>query len=381
MPKFDTICVHAGKQWDEYTGALEAQIQQSVSFRQRGIGEPIGFEYARMSNPSRQILERCISELEGYNHSVCFGSGIAAELALMHTLSAGDHVLFCEDTYGGTYRMMKLILSRFGLESDFIKMDNPKEISKHVKKNTKMIFVETPTNPLLDVIDLKMVGEVAKAHNLLYVVDNTFLTPVFLQPKKFGADVVVHSITKYLGGHNDVVAGSLSFDSPELKEKLGFMIKATGAVLSPFECYLSLRGIKTLDLRMKKHDENHRKIAAYLEGHPKVAKVYSTTLASHPKKALHELQCTGHGGTFSFELKGGLESARKFVKGLLLCVFGESLGATETIISHPPTMSHASIPADVRRAKGIGEGLLRISCGIENADDLIEDLEKGFAKV
>lgn len=312
---------------------------------------------------------------------MCFGSGIAAELALMQTLTAGDHVIFCEDTYGGTYRLMKLILSRFGLKSDFIKMYEPEEISKFVTKDTKMVFVESPTNPLMDVIDLKAVGEVAHRRGLLYVVDNTFLTPVFQQPKNFGADVVVHSITKYLAGHNDVVGGSLSFDAPELREKLGFLIKATGAVISPFECYLTLRGIKTLDLRMRKHDSNHRKIAAYLEAHPKVKRVLSTSLPSHPKHSLHNSQASGHGGTFSFELKGGLESAKKFVKGLELWTFGESLGGVESLISHPPAMSHAAIPAEVRRAKGIGDGLLRLSCGIENADDLIADLENGFLVV
>lgn len=378
MAKFDTACVHAGKQQDPNNGAIVAPIQQAVTFRQRGIGEPIGFEYARMGNPSRQILERNISELEGYRHSVCFGSGIAAELALMHTLSSGDHVLFCEDTYGGTYRLMNAVLKRFGLENDFIKMDDPDSISRHVKRNTKMIFVESPTNPLLGVIDLKRVGEVAKEHGLLYAVDNTFLTPVFQQPRKFGADVVVHSITKYLGGHNDVVGGSLSFDDEALKEKLGLLIKATGAVISPFECYLTLRGIKTLDVRMKKHDENHRKIAKYLEGHKKVERVYSTSLDSHPKKRLHDSQASGHAGTFSFELKGGLEAAKKFVKGVELWTFGESLGGVESLVSHPPTMSHASVPRDVRIAKGINDGLLRLSCGIENADDLAEDLEKGL---
>ncbi len=381
MAHFDTLCVHAGGQQDPHNGSIVAPIQQAVTFRQAGIGEPIGFEYARMSNPTREILERNISELEGYAHSVCFGSGIAAELALMQTLKAGDHVIFCEDTYGGTYRLMKLILGRFGLKSDFIKMDNPDAISEHVTKDTKMVFVESPTNPLMDVIDLKHVGEVAKKHGLLYVVDNTFLSPVFQQPKKFGADVVVHSITKYLAGHNDVVGGSLSFDAPELKEKIGFLIKATGAVISPFECYLTLRGIKTLDLRMRKHDSNHRKIATYLEAHPKVSKVFSTSLASHPKQVLHNSQASGHGGTFSFEMEGGLESAKKFVKGLSLWTYGESLGGVESLISHPPTMSHASIPPEVRRQKGIDDGLLRLSCGIENHDDLIADLEMGFARL
>lgn len=381
MPKFDTLCVHAGKQQDPHNGSIVAPIQQAVTFRQAGIGEPIGFEYARMGNPTREILERNVSELEGYKHSVCFGSGIAAELALMHTLNAGDHVIFCEDTYGGTYRLMNLILNRFGLKSDFIKMDNPDGISKFVTKDTKMVFVESPTNPLMDVIDLKHVGEVAKKHGLLYVVDNTFLTPVFQQPKKFGADMVVHSITKYLAGHNDVVGGSLSFDAPAFKEKLVFLIKATGAVISPFECYLTLRGIKTLDLRMRKHDSNHRKIAEYLKAHPKVARVFSTSLTSHPKHALHNSQASGHAGTFSFELKGGLESAKKFVKGLSLWTFGESLGGVESLVSHPPTMSHAAVPREVRLKKGISDGLLRLSCGIENADDLIADLERGFSKL
>lgn len=381
LAAFDTLCVHSGEQQDKHTGAVVAPIQQSVTFRQRGIGEPIGFEYARMGNPTRQVLERCISGLEGYKRSVCFGSGIASELALMHTLSAGDHVIFCEDTYGGTYRMMKLILNRFGLKSDFIKMDDPDSISKLVTPATKMVFVESPTNPLMDVIDLKHVGEVARRHGLLYVVDNTFLTPVFQKPRKFGADVVVHSITKYLAGHNDVMGGSLSFDDAALGEKLGFMIKATGAVISPFECYLTLRGIKTLGLRMRAHNGNHVKIAKYLESCEKVSRVYSTSLSSHPKHALHNAQASGHGGTFSFELKGGLESAKKFVKGLGLWTFGESLGGVESMVSHPPTMSHASIPADVRRAKGISDGLLRLSCGIEGADDLIADLDGNFRKI
>ena len=379
--KFGTKCVHAGKQQDTHNGSIVAPIQQSVTFRQAGINEPIAFEYARAGNPSREILERAISELEGYKHSICFGSGIASELALFQTLSSGDHVIFCEDTYGGTYRLMNIILKKFGIKNDFIKMDNPDEISKFVTKDTKMVFVESPTNPLLDVIDLKHVGEVAEKHNLMYVVDNTFLSPVFQQPKKFGADVIVHSITKYLAGHNDVMAGSLSYDDEELHEKLKLMIKATGAVLSPFECYLTLRGLKTLELRMKKHDANHKELAEHLARHEKVSKVYSTHLSTHPKYALAHSQASGQGGTFSFELKGGLKAAEKFVKALKLWTYAESLGGVESLISHPPTMSHSSIPREVRLKKGISDGLLRLSCGIENSEDLIEDLEKGFAAI
>ncbi|HIH16685.1 MAG TPA: aminotransferase class I/II-fold pyridoxal phosphate-dependent enzyme [Candidatus Diapherotrites archaeon] len=379
--RFDTLCVHSGSQQDPVTGAVVSAIQPAVTFRQLGIGKPLGFEYSRAANPSRRVLERSISELEGYKHSVCFGSGIAAELALFQTLKQYDHVLFCEETYGGTFRLMKTVLNKFGLRSDFVQMDSPDRITDYVTKDTKMVFVESPTNPLLDVIDLQGVGEVAKKHGLLYVVDNTLLSPAFQQPKKFGADVVVHSTSKYLAGHNDVVGGSLSFDDASLQEKLGHLIKATGAVLSPFECYLTLRGIKTLYLRMQKHEANHEKIAAFLERHPKVKRVYSTTLSSHPKRERFLAQATGHGGTFSFELKGGLASAKKFVRGLSLWTFGESLGGVESLVSHPPTMSHSSLSREERLKRGIHDGLLRLSCGIENADDLISDLEEALAGV
>jgi len=375
---FETLCVHGGNQQDRETGAICTPIHQAATYRQAGIGKPHGFEYGRMSTPTRETLERAMSNLEGYGQSACFGSGIAASLALIHTLSNNDHMIFNDDCYGGFYRLTKLILNKFGAQADFVDLTKPENLEKSIRPNTKLVFVETPTNPLLKLVDIKAMKETCERHSIPLLVDNTFLTAHFQKPKKFGADIVLNSITKYYSGHNDVVGGSISSDDTQLIENLRFNARATGGIMASMECFLALRGLKTLHLRMEQHDKNARRVAEFLEKNEKVEKTHYPGLASHPQHALAKKQQSGFGGMVSFELKGGLKAAEKFVGGLNIWTYGESLGGVESLVSHPATMSHSSLPPEERKRKGITDGLLRLSVGIENADDLITELENSI---
>ncbi|MBI4052868.1 MAG: PLP-dependent transferase [Candidatus Diapherotrites archaeon] len=377
---FETLCVHGGNQQDAATGAICTPIHQAVTYRQAGIGRPHGFEYGRMSTPTREVLEKAMSHLEGYGQSVCFGSGIAASLALIHTLSNKDHIIFNDDCYGGFYRLTKRVLDKFGAQADFVDLTKPENLEKSLKPNTKLVFVETPTNPMLKLVDIKAMKETCERRGIPLLVDNTFLTAHFQKPKKFGADIVLNSLTKYYAGHNDVVGGSISSDDLELIENLRFNARATGGIMASMECFLALRGLKTLHLRMEQHNKNAQKVAEFLEGNAKVEKVHYPGLAGHPQHGLAKKQQTGSGGMVSFELKGGLKAAEKLVEHLHIWTYGESLGGVESLVSHPATMSHSSLPPEERKRKGITDGLLRLSVGIENADDLIAELENAIAK-
>lgn len=377
----ETEVVRSGQKPDKLSGAIPTPIYQTANYAFDGIEKNKGYEYSRANHPTKEILERNLTVLEEGVGTVAFGSGLAAELALFHTLKAKDHIIFCEDVYGGTYRLLNQILNKFGLRSDFIDMANPDAIRRFINDSTKMIFIETPTNPLLKLVDIEAVGEIAKEYNIHYVVDNTFITPYFQKPIKLGAQTVVHSLTKYLAGHNDVTGGSITSIDKELIEELKFILKSTGGMLAPWESWLTIRGIKTLAVRMKKHEENAIKIAGFLEGHEKVKKVHFPGLKSNPQSELAKKQMTGFGGMISFELEADPKAFNKFVKSLEVWIFAESLGGVESLVSHPPTMSHSSLPRDLRIKKGIPDGLFRLSCGIENADDLIQDLEQAFKKI
>lgn len=386
--KFETKVVRAGENPEKVTGALITPIYQTATYVLDEVGKlkgteirKEGFDYSRTAHPTRVILENKLNALEGGNGAVAFSSGMAAITALMFTLKANDHVIFCEDIYGGTYRLLTKILRKFNLESSFIDMTNLQNIEKNIKENTKMIFIETPTNPLLKIYDISKISRIAHNNELHLVVDNTFMTPYFQKPLELGADTVVHSLTKYLAGHNDLIAGAIISKDKQLIEDLKFIEMSTGPLLGPFDSWLTIRGIKTLALRMKQHNENGKKIAEYLEKHDKVKKVIYPGLKSHPQYELAKKQMSGFGGMISFELYGGLEAGKKLMQEVKLWSLAESLGGVESLITHPATMTHASLTKEEREAKGITDGLIRLSVGIENSDDLIADLEQALRKI
>ncbi len=377
--RLGTRAVHAGQLADPLAGAVMTPIYQTSTYVQEGLGRPHnGYEYARTRNPTREALERNVAALEGGRHGFAFASGLAAVDAVLKLLSAGDHVVCGENVYGGTHRQMTQIWARLGLEFTFVDASDAASIAAAVTPRTKMIYAETPTNPMMRLCDLAQAGEIARRAGTLFVVDNTFATPCFQQPLEFGADVVLHSTTKYLNGHSDMVGGMLVANADDLAERLGFIQNAAGAVPGPFDCWLALRGTKTLALRMRQHDANGRRIAAWLTTHPAVEQVYYPGLPSHPQHALACRQMRGFGGMISIEL-GSLERARRCVERTKLFALAESLGGVESLIGHPASMTHASVPPDLRRAMGLNDGLVRLSVGIEDVEDLIGDLEQALA--
>jgi cystathionine gamma-lyase len=345
---------------------------------QDGPGGHKGYEYSRTKNPTRGALEACLAALEGAKFGAAFGSGCAAADMLMHLLSAGDHVVCSDDVYGGTFRLFDKVFTRHGLTFSFVDMTNPETIEKAIKPTTKMMWVETPTNPMLKLVDLTRAAELAKKHKLISVCDNTFMTPYFQRPLEHGFDVVTHSTTKYLNGHSDVVGGFVATSNQELADKMYFLQNAVGGVPGPMDSFLVLRGVKTLHVRMQRHAENAQKIADYLVKHPKVSKVTWPGLTSHPQHELAKKQMKGFGGMMTFDVKGGLEAARKFLKTVKVFACAESLGGVESLIEHPAIMTHASIPKENREKLGITDGLIRLSVGIEDAGDLIDDLKAAF---
>jgi cystathionine beta-lyase/cystathionine gamma-synthase len=338
-----------------------------------------GYDYSRAGNPTRDALEHCLAALEGGGHGVAFGSGCAATTAVLLTLKAGDHVLVTDDVYGGTFRLLDKVFGPFGLAASFVDMSDPKSVTSALRPNTRLVWMETPSNPMLKVFDIAAIAHVARSHGVPLAVDNTFATPVLQRPLDLGAAVVVHSTTKYLNGHSDVVGGALVTNDGELAEKLRFVQKSVGAVPSPFDCYLVLRGLKTLAVRMKRHVESAREIAEWLAGHPRVLRVRYPGLPSHEGHDLAKRQMTGPGGMISFELRGSLAQASAFLRALEVFACAESLGGVESLAEHPATMTHASLPPQMRRDLGIGDGLVRLSVGLEDARDLRVDLERGFA--
>jgi cystathionine beta-lyase/cystathionine gamma-synthase len=372
-----TRAIHAGQQPDPLAGAVTFPIFQTSTYVQDGLGRNKGYEYARTSNPTRQALERNVAALEGGTHGFAFASGMAAVDAALRLLSAGDHVVCGEDVYGGVHRLLNKVLARTGLAFTFVDARDPGAVEAAVTGATKMLYAETPTNPMMRLADLAALGAVAKAHGLLFVVDNTFATPVFQRPLDFGADLVVHSTTKYLNGHSDMVGGLLVAQADGLAERLAFIQNAAGAVPGPFDCWLALRGTKTLPLRMMQHDANGRRVAGWLAQDERVLAVHYPGLPSHPQHELAKRQMSGFGGMLSIET-GSLERATRMLERVKLFALAESLGGVESLIGHPATMTHASVPQAMREAMGIGDGLVRLSVGIEEADDLIADLDQAL---
>jgi cystathionine beta-lyase/cystathionine gamma-synthase len=373
---FSTDAIHAGQQPDPATGAVTVPIYQTSTFVQEALGHHKGFEYARTSNPTRLALEKNIAVLEQGKAGFAFASGMAAITTTMMLLKAGDHVVVTDNVYGGTYRLFTQVLTKLGLEFDFVDTSSLENIRGVVRSNTKMIFIETPTNPLLTLTDLRLIAALCKESNFLMAVDNTFMSPYFQRPLSLGADIVVHSSTKYLNGHSDGVGGVMAVASDELAQKIAFLQNSAGAILAPFEAWLVLRGIKTLALRMQRHNENATHIAEYLQHVKKVQHVYYPGLTTHPQYELARKQCSGFGGMISFEV-GSLEKAKNVVESVKIFSLAESLGGVESLIGHPVTMTHASVPKEKRLKMGLTDGIVRLSVGVEDVEDLIGDL--GYA--
>ena len=374
---FSTDCIHAGQQPEEQTGAVTIPIFQTSTYVQPELGRHKGYEYARTQNPTRSATEANLAALEKGKHGHCFASGMSATDTVFRLLKSGDHVVAGENMYGGSYRLFSRVLTKFGLEFTYVDTSNVDNVRAAIKPNTKLVFLETPTNPMMTVTDLAACADVAHKAGALVVVDNTFCSPYLQRPIELGADIVVHSTTKFLNGHSDSVGGVVVSNSDEIAEQIGFLQNAVGAILSPFDSWLVLRGTKTLAVRMKQHEENGNAMANYLAGHAKVKKVYYPGLPDHPQHELAKRQMRGFGSMISFEL-GSYENAKKFLDRVRLCSLAESLGGVETLISHPETMTHASVPLETRTRLGITPGLVRISVGIEDVEDLIADLQNAF---
>lgn len=378
--KFATKAIHAGVHPDPATGAIMTPIYQTSTYVQDGVGNHKGYEYSRTQNPTRHALEKNIAAIENGKHGACFGSGLAAIDCIIKMLNPGDEVISTNDLYGGSYRIFNTIFAKYGIVFHFVDMQNPANVEALVNENTKLIWVETPTNPMMNIIDIEAMAQIAKSAKALLCVDNTFATPYLQNPLDLGADFVMHSVTKYLGGHSDVVMGALVCNDDALANEMYRIQNSSGAVTAPMDSFLVLRGIKTLHLRVQRHCENGIQIANYLQQHPKVAKVYWPGFETHPNHDIAKKQMRGFGGMISFTLKGDrLEDALAFVKNVEIFALAESLGGVESLIGHPATMTHASIPKDVREKSGVVDSLIRLSVGIEDAQDLIEDLDQALA--
>ncbi len=378
--KFDTKVVQAGMTPDPTTGAILPPLYQTATYVLEEVGRDKGFDYTRSANPTRQVMEEMLATIDGGKYGVAYASGMAAVDSCMKLLRAGDHVVCSDDVYGGVSRHFNQILVNYDLHFTYVDSSDPANVEHAITPNTKLIWVETPTNPLLKITDLEAVGKIAKKHGIMFGVDSTFATPVFLRPLEFGADLVMHSTTKYLSGHNQLIGGVVITNREDLFEQLKFVQKTIGAVPGPFDCWLTILGVKTLDLRMKKHAANAQAVAEYLEAHPKVSIVTFPGLPSHPMHKVAKEQMSGFSGMISFELTGGIPAGKTVMNSVQLAKLAESLGAVETMITHPATMTHADVPQAEREARGLTDGLVRISVGIENPDDIIADLEQALDK-
>ncbi|NNF04608.1 MAG: cystathionine gamma-synthase [Rhodothermales bacterium] len=375
-----TLAVHAGQRPDPVTGAVMTPIYQTSTYAQSAPGEHSGYEYARVSNPTRTALEGNLAGLEGASHGICFASGVAATDAIMKCLRPGDHVVASNDLYGGTYRLMRQVFGPFGIESSFIDMSSTEEVVRALRDETRILWIETPTNPLLRVVDIRALADLVADRDITVVVDNTFATPYLQRPLELGADLVLHSTTKYLGGHSDVVGGAVCTSDDAWAERLRFMIKSTGAAPGPMDCFLTLRGTKTLHVRMDRHSENARAIADFLSDHASVGRVFYPGLREHPDYEIAARQMKDFGGMVSFLPADGSEAtARRILSSTRLFTLAESLGGVESLINHPATMTHASIPQAERIAAGLSDALIRLSVGIEDIGDLIEDLDQALS--
>ncbi len=379
--RFDTKVVRAGIRPDPTTGSIVPPIYETATYVLEQVGSNKGFDYTRASNPTRQMLEEHLAHIEGGAYGVAFASGMATVDACLKLLEPGDHVVCSDDVYGGVSRHFNNILSSWNLKFTYVDTSNPANAVEAIGPDTKMLWVETPTNPLLKVTDLEAMGKIAKERGLLYCVDSTFATPVFLRPLEMGADIVLHSTTKYLSGHNQLIGGVLITNREDIFEKMKFVQKAVGAVPGPFDCWLTMLGVKTLHLRMARHASNAQIVAEFLEGHDKVERVTYPGLPSHPQYAIAKAQMSGFSGMISFELVGGIPAAKTVMNSVKLCALAESLGAVETMITHPATMTHADVPKEDRYARGLTDGLVRISVGIEDPHDIVGDLAAAFEKI
>jgi cystathionine beta-lyase/cystathionine gamma-synthase len=376
----ETRAIHAGQRPDPTTGAVMSPIVLASTFVQSSPGEHQGYDYARSGNPTRSTLEQCLASLEGGKHGAAFASGCAAMSALFQTLRPGDHIVVGDDVYGGTFRLLDKVVQPMGIELSWVDLTDLGELERALRPETKLVWVETPTNPLLKIIDIEQVVRIAHGRGIRVGVDNTFATPVLQKPLELGADVVVHSTTKYINGHSDVVGGVVVTNEDELGEQMHFLQKTVGAVPSPFDCYMVLRGVKTLPVRMERHCESARALAEWLEARPEVERVIYPGLDAHPQKELAARQMSAPGGIISFVVSGGLEPTKRMLERTRLFTLAESLGGVESLIEHPAIMTHASVPKENREKLGISDGLVRVSVGLESLKDLQADLERAFAE-
>jgi cystathionine gamma-lyase len=379
--KFETLAIHAGQGPDPAYGAVMTPIYQTSTFAFKGVNEPGPFDYSRSGNPTRKALEDCLAALEGGKFGFAFATGQAAEATVLSRFVPGDHLIVHDDLYGGSYRLIVSLLRDKGIAVDFVNLRDLDAFTAAIRANTRAVWTETPTNPLMNLLDLAAIAAIAKAHGIITICDNTFLSPYFQRPLELGIDIVIHSTTKYINGHSDVVGGAAITSDPVLAERIGFFQNAMGTCAGPQDCFLVLRGVKTLAVRMDAHNRNALALAHWLQAHPKVTQVLHPGLESHPQHALAQRQMQGYGGTFSFRVKGGQEEVFRLLSNVHLFTLAESLGGVESLIEHPWTMTHVSMPEAVRRSVGITEDLVRISVGIEHLDDLLVDLEAAFACV
>ena len=378
---FSTRAIHAGQQPDPTTGAIMTPVYLTSTYVQQSPGVHKGWEYSRTHNPTRKAYENCMADLEGGKFGFAMASGCSATATILHLLKQGDHVIAGDDMYGGTFRLLERVFKPGGLEVSFVDLTKPENFEKAIKPNTKLVWLETPTNPTLKLVDIRRIAQMARAKNIICSVDNTFMSPYFQNPLELGADLVVHSATKYIGGHSDMVGGVIVTSRPDLAESLAFLSNTIGAIASPFDSFMALRSLKTLPLRMKAHAFNAQAVAEFLESHSKVEKVLYPGLKSHPQHTLAREQMKGMGGMITFYIKGGLNSARSFLENVNVFSLAESLGGVESLIEHPAIMTHASVPVENRKALGIDDALIRLSVGVEDVHDLLEDLKYAFDQV
>jgi cystathionine gamma-lyase len=375
---FSTRAIHAGQEPDPTTGAIMTPLFLSSTYVQSSPGEHKGYEYSRTSNPTRKAYEDCLASLENGKVGFGFASGCAASTTVLHLLKAGDHVVASDDLYGGTFRLFDKVIRHNGIDFSFVDMANPDNVSKAIQDKTKMIWIETPTNPMLKLVDIKACSDIGKQKGLMTVVDNTFMSPYFQKPLDLGADIVVHSTTKFINGHSDIVGGAVVVNDSDIAEKLAFLSNSMGGICAPFDAFMCLRSLKTLPIRMKAHQENATQVADFLVNHPKVDRVIYPGLESHPQHNLAREQMSGFGGMITFYMKGGLSAARNMLERVKVFALAESLGGVESLIEHPAIMTHASVPPEIRQELGIDDGLVRLSVGIEDIQDLLKDLEQAL---
>ena len=380
MLKFDTKVVRAGISPDPTTGSILPPIYETATYVLPEVGRDLGFDYTRSSNPTRQVLEDNLAAIENGKHAISFASGMSAVDACFKLLSSGDHIVCGDDVYGGVTRLLDNVIVQQGLSVSYVDTTNTDAVRAAITSATRMLWIETPTNPLLKVSDLEAMVSIARENNILLGVDSTFATPVFLRPLDFGADIVMHSTTKYLAGHNQIIGGVLITSNQRVFEKMKFIQKSIGAVSSPFDCWLNLSGLKTLHLRMKRHEESAMQVAQFLESHAKIERVLYPGLPSHPQHAVAKAQMSGFSGMIAFELTGGTEAGKTLMNNVQLCGLAESLGSVETMITHPASMTHADVPVEDRRKRGLTDGLVRLSVGVEDVEDIIADLENALEK-